>query len=49
MKVTMTKIWVAATILALVGIAQAQSQAASDREVSGQMMSANPYLIASQK
>ena len=48
MKVTMTKIWIAAALLALIGIAQAQSKG-SGVEVSGQLMHANPYLITSKK
>ena len=49
MKVTMTKIWVAAAFLALIGIAQAQTDGDSGTEVSGQLMNANPYLTTSQK
>lgn len=49
MKVTMTKIWVAAALLALIGIAQAQSEGGSGPDVSGQLLNANPYLTASQK
>ncbi len=39
----------AAALLALIGMAQAQSNGESATEVSGQLMNANPYLIASQK
>jgi len=49
MKITMTKIWVAAALLALIGLAQAQSGGNSDTEVSSQLMNANPYLAASHK
>ena len=49
MKVTMTKIWVAAALLALIGIAQAQSKADAGIEMTGQLMNGNPYLTSSQK
>ncbi len=49
MKVTMTKIWVAAALLAIIGIAQAQSNGDSGANVSGKVLSSNPYLTTSQK
>jgi len=49
MKVTMTKIWVAAALLAIVGIAQVQNNSDSGANVSGQILSSNPYLTTSQK
>jgi len=46
MKVTMTKIWVAAALLALIGIAQAQVKDASGTALSSQqlLVDSNPYL-----
>lgn len=45
MKVTMTKIWVVAGLLALIGIAQAQILEPADEAVAGQnVIKSNPYL-----
>jgi len=49
MKVTMTKIWVAAALLALIGIAQAQSRGGSATVVSAHALEANPYLNVKHK
>ena len=49
MKVTITKIWVAAALLALIGIAQVQSAGDSGAEVGSQLKNSNPYLTAFQK
>jgi len=49
MKVTMTKIWLAAALLALIGIAQAQSKGGSATVVGAQAFDANPYLNIKQK
>ena len=50
MKVTMTKIWVVAGVLALIGIAQAQHQDPAAAPLSQQVLiESNPYLSAGQK
>lgn len=48
MKLTMTKIWVVAGLLALIGIAQAQIQEpGADRSLTEQVViKSNPYLNA---
>jgi hypothetical protein len=47
MKLTMTKIWVIAGLLALIGIAQAQMEEPADKASKEQqaMIKSNPYLV----
>lgn len=50
MKVTMTKIWVVAGFLAIMGIAQAQIQEPAQEPLTQRVLiDSNPYLSSNQK